>query len=146
MSKCFTLQEAAGLLPQVGTLLREAVSLKSQHDEADQALQALAQRIALTGGMVVDRQTPLEIRNRRDQVAGRLKAALEEIQSLGVLVKDLDIGLIDFPTRFRGQEVYLCWKMGEPEIGFWHGVHEGYAGRKPIDQDFLTHHEGDKPH
>jgi hypothetical protein len=55
-------------------------------------------------------------------------------------VKDLDIGLVDFPTVFRGVEVCLCWKLGEPRIGYWHGAEEGFRGRKPIDQDFLAHH------
>jgi hypothetical protein len=51
---------------------------------------------------------------------------------------------VDFPTLFRGVEVYLCWKLGESGIEFWHGVDEGFRGRKPIDQDFLDHHEGDR--
>jgi hypothetical protein len=63
---------------------------------------------------------------------------------MGVLVKDLDTGLVDFPTLFRGVEVYLCWKLGENGIEFWHGVEEGFRGRKSIDQDFLDHHEGDR--
>ena len=71
------------------------------------------------------------------------RALVERIQEMGCVIKDLDIGLVDFPTLFRGEEVYLCWKMDEPGIGFWHGVHEGFAGRKPIDQDFLEHHQGD---
>jgi len=57
-------------------------------------------------------------------------------------VKDLDIGLVDFPTLFRGAEVYLCWRLGEPAIQFWHGVDEGFAKRKAIDQDFRDHHNG----
>ena len=65
------------------------------------------------------------------------------MQAIGCVVKDLDIGLIDFPTEFRGEEVYLCWKLGEPRIEFWHGVEEGFRGRKAIDQDFRDHHRGD---
>ena len=146
MSKRFTLREAASLLPRVGSMLHDAVSLKAQYDEAEQAMQALVQRIMFAGGLVVDREAPLEVRNRRDSTGERLKAALEGIQELGCVVKDLDTGLIDFPTLFHGQEVYLCWKMGEPEIRYWHGVDEGFAGRKPIDQDFLENHQGDKAH
>jgi hypothetical protein len=59
-------------------------------------------------------------------------------------VKDLDIGLVDFPTTFNGVEVYLCWKLGEPGIEFWHGVEEGFRGRKPIDREFLENHRGDR--
>jgi len=62
-----------------------------------------------------------------------------QLQDLGCLVKDLDTGLVDFPALFRGQEVYLCWKLGEPSIEFWHGVDEGFRGRKAIDSDFRDH-------
>jgi hypothetical protein len=58
-------------------------------------------------------------------------------------VKDLDTGLVDFPTLFRGQEVYLCWKLGEASIEFWHSVDEGFRGRKAIDRDFRDHLAGD---
>ena len=61
----------------------------------------------------------------------------------GCLVKDLDKGLVDFPTLFRGEEVYLCWKMDEPAIQFWHSVEEGFSGRKQIDQEFRDNHRGD---
>jgi len=72
-----------------------------------------------------------------------LRNAIESVQELGCVVKDLDIGLIDFPTLFRGEEVYLCWKLGEPVIAFWHGVDEGFRGRKAIDRDFRDNHCGD---
>jgi hypothetical protein len=145
MSKRFTLAEAQRLVPQVDRLLRDAVTLKSEYDEAEKAIQSLSERVMMMGGMVVDRSQALESRNRRDSVAGRLRAAIEEVQEIGCIVKDLDMGLIDFPTMFRGVEVYMCWKVGEPAIGFWHGVDEGFRGRKAIDQDFRDHHKGDRP-
>ena len=58
-------------------------------------------------------------------------------------MKDLDVGLVDFPTLFRGEEVYLCWRMDEDDIDHWHGVNEGFAGRKPIDKHFVDNHRGD---
>jgi len=63
-----------------------------------------------------------------------VKDALAEIDATGVQVKDLDIGLLDFPCVVEGETVLLCWKLGEPAITHWHGVHEGFAGRKPIDE------------
>ena len=60
------------------------------------------------------------------------------------MVKDLDVGLVDFPTLFRGEEVYLCWRMDEDDIDYWHGVHEGFAGRRPIDQQFIDNHRGEE--
>jgi hypothetical protein len=97
----------------------------------------------MQGGVVVDREAVLQNRAERDRYGESLKEAIERIQEYGCVIKDLDIGLVDFPTLFRGQEVYLCWKMGESGIGFWHGTDEGFAGRKPIDRDFLDNHRGD---
>ena len=145
MSRRFTLSEARQLLPQVDRLIREAVECKADYQKAERAIQAFNGQITLMGGMVVDRTHILEARDRREQSAERLKHTIEQIHEIGCEVKDLDTGLIDFPSRFRGQEVYLCWKLGEPDINHWHSVHEGFAGRKPIDQDFIDHHEGDRP-
>lgn len=145
MPRRFTLREAESLLPEVERYVREAVSLKSQYEEAEAFLQSFAQRVMMLGGVVVDRTAVLEHKALRDRSAERLKSNIQGIQELGCLIKDLDVGLLDFPTLFRGEEVYLCWKLGEPGIQFWHGVHEGFAGRKRIDQDFLDNHQGDPP-
>ena len=94
--------------------------------------------------MVVDRTRVLAARSQRDESGTRLQRCLEQVQETGCVVKDLDIGLVDFPTLFQGREVYLCWKLGEEDITFWHGIEEGFAGRKPIDREFLDNHEGDR--
>lgn len=145
MERRFTLQEAEKLLPEVEKEIRQAVSIKSEFSKAESELEGIAQRVAVLGGSVVNRQQLVRLRSRRDALASRLKEIIEEIHGYGCLVKDLDIGLIDFPTLFRGEEVYLCWKLGESGIRFWHGVDEGYRGRKPIDEDFLENHRGDPP-
>jgi hypothetical protein len=85
----------------------------------------------------------MDARARRDSAAAQLRDSMEAIEKLGCLLKDLDIGLADFPTLYRGREAYLCWKLGETAIRFWHGEDEGFAGRKPIDRDFLEHHGGE---
>src|SRR5258708_3633489 len=144
MAKRFTLTEAEGLLPEIDSIMREAVSLKAKYLEAEEAIQSFALRVAMQGGVLVDRDTVLQNRADRDAHGERLKSAVERLQEFGCVIKDLDIGLVDFPTLFRGREVYLCWKMGEPGIRFWHGMDEGFAGRKPIDQDFLENHQGDR--
>ena len=143
MAKRFTLAEAERLLPEIEKIIRQAVALKAQYQEAERALESFTQRVAMRGGMVIDRHAVLRDRAERDRCGQKLKAAIEEIQEHGCVIKDLDIGLVDFPTLFRGREVYLCWKMGERGIGHWHGVDEGFAGRKAIDADFLEHHSGD---
>ena len=145
MSKRFTLAEAQSLIPSVDRLLRQAVELKSGYMTAERRMDAFQERIVLMGGMVLDRAKVQQTRDRRDEAAASLRCAIEQVQELGCLIKDLDIGLVDFPTSFHGREVYLCWKLGEPSIAFWHGVDEGFAGRKAIDQDFRDHHEGDRP-
>ncbi len=144
MPRRFTLAEAESLLPNVDRLLRRAVEFKAAYAGAERRVESFQKRIMVMGGMVVDRTQVRESRERRDDAAASLRAVLEEVQELGCVVKDLDIGLVDFPTTFQGREVYLCWKLGEPAIAYWHGVDEGFAGRKAIDQDFREHHEGDR--
>ena len=144
MSKRFTLAEAQRLIPRVDRLLRDAVAVKAEYDEAESAIQSFTERVMMMGGMDVDRSVALDARNRRDSAAGRLRAAIQQVQEIGCVVKDLDTGLIDFPTLLHGVEVYMCWKLGEPAIGYWHGVEEGFRGRKSIDQDFRDHHQGDR--
>jgi hypothetical protein len=143
MARRFTLAEAQSLIPEVSRLLRDAVLLKGVYQAAGQAIQTWMQRITMMGGMTVDRNQAIDTRKRRDTSAASLRSAIEQVQAIGCVVKDLDIGLIDFPTEFRGEEVYLCWKLGEPKIEFWHGMEEGFSGRKAIDQDFRDHHRGD---
>jgi len=143
MSRRFTLETAERLLPEIENRLREAIGVKAAFDEAQSELQAVAQRVMMLGGVLVDREKIHQNKLRRDQCAENLKNVIQNIQELGCLIKDLDIGLVDFPTLFRGEEVYLCWKLGEPGIAFWHGTHEGFAGRKPIDQEFRETHRGD---
>jgi len=144
MAKRFTHAEAEKLLPEVGRLLRDALDAKTEYQEAEKAIQELNERVMLMGGVTIDRDRALTARSRRDAASAMLKGAIEAVQDQGCLVKDLDIGLVDFPTMFKGVEVYLCWKLGEPAIEFWHGVDEGFRGRKPIDQDFLQNHRGDR--
>jgi hypothetical protein len=144
MAKRFTLAEAQSLIPRVDGLLREAISLKTEYQEAEDTVQAFSQRIALMGGVLVNREQVIDERTRRDEAGSKLRTAIEQVQEFGCVVKDLDMGLIDFPTLLRGVEVYLCWKLGEPDIAFWHGVDEGFRGRKAIDQDFLDNHRGDR--
>jgi len=145
MPKRFTLAEAQSLLPRVEGLLRASIALKSEYEEAGRVIQSVGERVMLMGGVLLDRKQVGEVKARRDSAATRLREAIEQVQEIGCVIKDLDTGLVDFPTLFRGVEVYLCWKLGEPAIEFWHGVDEGFRGRKAIDQDFRDHHRGDLP-
>src|SRR5580700_8154580 len=131
--RTFTLDEAQSLVPVLESLLRTAIAGKKLMEEVEAEMQALAHRIFLNGGTHVD-VVPLARRKaERAKAEQRAKDALAEIDSIGVQVKDLEIGLLDFPCEVEGQIVLLCWKMGEHSITHWHGTNEGFAGRKPID-------------
>ncbi len=145
MPKLFTLSQAERLLPQVESAIREAIVRKSEYDQVEAEWQGFSQRVMLQGGMQVDRSRLSEQKKRREAAAIEVRNSIERVHEFGCLVKDLDIGLIDFPALLNGQEVYLCWKLGESGIQFWHGVQEGFRGRKAIDQEFLEHHQGELP-
>lgn len=132
--RTFTLNEAQSLLPVLESLLRTAIKAKQVVDEVDAEQQALQHRVFLAGGMFLN-VVPLARRKaERAKAEQHAKDAIAEIDSIGVQVKDLSIGLLDFPCEVEGQVILLCWKLGEKAITHWHGVQEGFAGRKPIDQ------------
>jgi hypothetical protein len=115
-------------------LLRTTIRAKKVIEEAEAEQQALQHRVFLHGGMFLD-VVPLARRKaERAKAEQRIKDTLAEIDSIGVQVKDLDIGLLDFPCEVEGQIILLCWKLGEKSITHWHGTQEGFAGRKPIDE------------
>jgi hypothetical protein len=145
MPRFFTLEQAEKILPDVDSAIRRVISLKAEYEVLQSEWESFSERLVATGGMRVDRGRVMEQKNSREETALALKQAIDKVHEFGCLVKDLDIGLIDFPTLFQGEEVYLCWKLGEAGIGFWHGVNEGFRGRKPIDSGFLEHHRGELP-
>jgi hypothetical protein len=132
--RTFTLDEAQTLLPVLESLLRAAISGKKVMEDVESEMQALNHRIFLNGGTHVDVVSVARRKAERAKAEQRAKDALAEIDSIGVQVKDLDIGLLDFPCEVDGRVVLLCWKMGERSITHWHGTDEGFAGRKPIDE------------
>jgi hypothetical protein len=135
--RTFTLEEAQALLPVLESLLRTATDGKQLVESADQEFQELAHRVFLRGGILVNIVSMARRKAEREKASQRAKDAIAEIDATGVQVKDLDIGLLDFPCRVEGQTVLLCWRLGEKRITNWHGVSEGFAGRKPIDERIL---------
>jgi len=132
--RSFTLDEAQSLLSVLESLLRTAIAGKKVMEEFEAEQQELNHRIFLNGGTHVD-VVPLARRKaERVKAEQRAKDAIAEIDSIGVQVKDLDIGLLDFPCEVEGEIILLCWKLGETSITHWHGTQEGFAGRKPIDE------------
>jgi hypothetical protein len=100
-------------------------------DEAQEERDQLAQRISGNGGGI----PPTELAAADEAVetaASELATAIGQVQAEGVLVKDLDSGLVDFPAKRDGEDILLCWQLGEDEVAFWHGLEDGFAGRQPL--------------
>ena len=130
----FTPEEANAHLEQVRPVAERLVEHRRAFTEAAARRAHLTSHVAGNGGDL----DPGEVREDAEQMereAEAVAAAAEELTALGVLVKDLDRGLLDFPALHRGEEVLLCWQVGEDEVAFWHGLEEGFAGRKPLPFD-----------
>ena len=144
--KTFTIDEAQSLLPVLEALLKRAIEGKQAAEQVETELSDLARRIYLSGGMKVDAATVIK---QRAEIENHLKCVREtitEIDAIGVQVKDLDSGLLDFPCRLDDQVVLLCWRMGEPSIEHWHTVEAGFKGRQPVDDRFRRRNaSGDRP-
>jgi hypothetical protein len=134
--KTFTLEEAQSLLPVLQSLLKRAIDGRRSAQEVEADLNGLAQRIYLSGGMRVNSAS---IAKQREEMEDHLKQApdsIAEIDAIGVQVKDLDSGLLDFPCRVDDEIVLLCWRMGETAIEHWHTMESGFKGRQPVDERF----------
>jgi hypothetical protein len=136
-NRTFTLHEAQVLLPVLEGLLKTAMEGKRTIDAIDEEFQQLNQRIFLNGGTLVPVVSMAARKGEKEETAQRVKDALAEIEATGAQVKDLDMGLLDFPCVLEDRVILLCWKLGEKSISHWHGTDEGYKFRKPIDDAIL---------
>ena len=134
--KTFTLDEAQSLLPVLESLLKRAIEGKQSAEAVNGQLSGLAQRIYLSGGMKVDVEEVTKLRSEMEAHLQRVRESITEIDSIGVQVKDMETGLLDFPCRLDDQVVLLCWRMGEPAIEHWHTVDSGIKDRQPVDERF----------
>ena len=134
--KTFTLDEAQSLLPVLESLLKRAVDGKQAAEEVESGLSELARRIYLSGGMTVDVASVTKQRADMDAHLQRVRESIAEIDSIGVQVKDIEAGLLDFPCRLEDEVVLLCWRMGEPAIEHWHPTDAGFKDRQPVDERF----------
>jgi len=130
----FTPSEANELLAEVRPLAESLVEHRNGMRLAAERRARLTARIAGNGGDL-DPQEPGELDEQFERESQAVAWAVEGLQRLGLLVKDLDRGLVDFPALHNGEEVLLCWQVGEDEVAYWHGVDEGFAGRKPLPLD-----------
>jgi len=134
--KTFTLDEAQSLLPVLESLLNRAIEARQAASELQDELSALNRRVFMMGGMAIDIASVQRRKTTFEALVQRAKDSLQEIDAIGVQVKDLDTGLLDFPCILEGETVLLCWKRGEPRIDFWHHLEDGFRGRQPIDARF----------
>jgi hypothetical protein len=127
----FTLEEANAALDELRPVAEEMVEHRRELVEAQARRATLGAQAASNGGDL----TPSDFAvadEELEQAATGLARCVERIQAAGVLVKDLDRGLLDFPALRGDEEILLCWHVGEDEIRYWHGLDEGFAGRKPL--------------
>ena len=128
----FTPVEVEKLIPALSAVMDRVMAAHRQAAEAQERLRAEQQRIALAGGGVVDRAAWRADAERIERLTRAVQEGLKEILAMGGVPKDLGLGLVDFPHLRGGEEVNLCWKHGEQAIRYWHGLGEGYGGRKPL--------------
>ena len=131
--RLFTLTEAERARRELEPLLVEAMDCRKKLVGLDKDLAAVAARIMMMGGVIVPYGKLSELRAQHQQLAETFKSALNRILETGCVVKDLELGLLDFPSLINNEEVFLCWKLGEDRIRFYHRQDEGFAGRKPLD-------------
>ncbi len=140
--KTFTLDEAQSLLPVLESLLKRAIEGKRSAQTVESDLNGLAQRIYLAGGMLLNPAGVAKQRAEMEAHLNRVRECVAEIDAIGVQVKDLETGLLDFPCRVDNEIVLLCWRLGETAIEHWHTPEAGFQGRQPVDERFRRRASG----
>ena len=136
MSKVFTLGEAQVLVPVLGALVRRAREAAVRANEIEGEMQALGQRIFLSGGMHVDVSAAARRRAERDKAVQEAKSTLEEVEEIGATVRDLSEGALEIPSTLDGRPVLLCWSMGEAEIAHWREMEDEKDVMRDVDGRF----------
>lgn len=127
----FTIEEANRLIPRLETLMGRLTEKRQEFLSKQQALEENQAKVQ-ENGHALDRGKIAQLRKELGVLMWGIQQGIAEVEALGCLVKDLDLGLVDFPSLKEGREIYLCWRWGEEEVAFWHGLDEGFAGRKPL--------------
>ena len=130
--RLFNRQEAEALLPLIEPMLTGAIENKRRLEQLEADFAQVQNRILLYGGLLPPYGVLAQKRMEREALVGAVRDTVSEIESNGCVVKDLEMGLVDFPSIVNDEQVYLCWKLGERGIRFWHRTDEGFAGRKPL--------------
>ncbi|HEX3033992.1 MAG TPA: DUF2203 domain-containing protein [Thermodesulfobacteriota bacterium] len=120
----FTVEEANALIPRLGFLVGRVKSLKEEIVSQAPELEPVLSKAKFNGGYKKGINYVLKL--------NEFYSCLNSITEIGCILKDIDLGLLDFPSVRGGREVYLCWKLGEDRVRFWHELDTGFAGRKPL--------------
>lgn len=131
--RIFNLTEAERTRAELEPVLLEAMEARRRAKAINEKMTELATQIQLSGGLRFDYQEAGQQRLEQNHLESSIAKAVEKIHSTGCVVKDLDVGLLDFPARLNDEDVYFCWRVGEDRIRFYHRQDEGFAGRRPID-------------
>ena len=127
----FTLDEAKQKIPWLEIQLQEIVSLSKHIEHLELDLDNIFRKVSSNGHGSTD-QDMADKRKETDDAVNRVSKLAQEINDLGIIVRDAERGLVDFPAFLEGREVYLCWILGESTIGFWHEIDTGFSGRQPL--------------
>jgi hypothetical protein len=131
MAEYFTRAQAEALLPQLEPILLELRELRAELADIEEKVEAL--QLRMRGNGHEHQGEMAQLRERAATLIEQVNERVHRINELGVLVKDLQMGLVDFPARREGREVYLCWRLGEPRVAWWHTIEGGFAARQPLD-------------
>jgi hypothetical protein len=124
--KTFTIEQANRALPLVRRIVQDIVDEYARWQELVKALDVLAASSARGTSEIVRLQQDIQ------QAARTIDGYVRELTELGIEMKGLDVGLVDFPGEIGGRRVYLCWRLGEPSVSHWHELDAGFAGRRPL--------------
>ena len=133
--KYYSVAEAEALIPELTRIMEGVMDAHSEAQRIQAELQEEQRRIMIAGGMLVSVDAWRERAGRLQVLTREVQDGLASITGLGGAPKDLGMALVDFPFLLEGEEVNLCWRFGEKKIRFWHGLDEGFAGRKPIPEE-----------
>jgi hypothetical protein len=133
--RLFNRREAEELLPLLKPLLANAMEKKKRVEMLDHEFAEVQKNILLNGGTLPPYRYLARRRRERERLVNALGQVVSQIEETGCVVKDLDQGWLDFPSIINQEEGFLCWKLGEERIRYWHRADEGFAGRKPLGPD-----------
>ena len=125
--KQFTVEQANATLPLVRRIVQDIVTNYRAWNEKLNEIDLVA-----ASGRAADTELADRLSGEAQAIAREIESFRRELTELGIEMKDPGIGLIDFPSMMGSRPIYLCWRLGEPEVGFWHEIHAGYAGRQPL--------------